>query len=49
VLLEDKFFSKRAYFLIDREGRLRWRHIEAELGHRRDDAELLRQIDALAP
>ena len=49
VLLEDKFFSKRAYFLIDRAGRLRWRHIEAELGHRRDDAELLRQIEALAP
>jgi len=47
VLLEDRFFSKRAYFLIDQQGILRWRHIEAELGVRRDDAELLRQIAAL--
>jgi peroxiredoxin len=47
VLNEEKFFSRRAYFLIDREGRLRWRHVEAELGHKRDDAELLRQIEAL--
>jgi peroxiredoxin len=48
VLVEEKFFSQRAYFLIDREGRLRWRHVETELGHKRDDAELLRQIEALA-
>src|SRR2546428_417224 len=47
VLLKDRFFSKRAYFLIDQQGILRWRHIEAELGARRDDAELLRQIAAL--
>lgn len=47
VLLEDKFFTKRAYFLIDRQGILRWQHIEAELGHRREDDELLRQIAAL--
>jgi len=47
VLLEDRFYSKRAYFLIDRQGLLRWRHVEAELGQRRDDAELLRQIHAL--
>jgi len=47
VLLEDRFFSRRAYFLIDREGILRWSHVETELGHKRDDAELLRQIAAL--
>jgi peroxiredoxin len=47
VLLEDRFFSKRAYFLIDRQGNLRWSHVEAELGAKRDDAELLRQIRAL--
>src|SRR2546429_2376375 len=39
VLLEDRFFAKRAYFLIDQQGILRWRHIEAELGARRDDGE----------
>ena len=47
VLLEDRFFSRRAYFLIDQQGILRWRHIEAELGARRDDAELLRHIATL--
>ncbi len=47
VLLEDRFFSKRAYFLVDRQGILRWSHIEGELGARRDDAELLRHIQTL--
>jgi len=47
ALLEEKFFSKRAYFLIDRAGILRWAHTEAELGHRREDAELLERIAAL--
>ena len=47
VLLEDRFFSKRAYFLLDRHGVVRWAHVEAELGARREDAELLRQIRAL--
>ncbi len=47
ALIEDKFFDRRAYFLIDKRGILRWTHTEAELGHRREDAELLRQIGAL--
>lgn len=47
ALIEEKFFSKRAYFLIDRSGVLRWTHTEAELGHRREDTELLAQIAAL--
>ncbi len=47
VLLEDRFHSKRAYFLVDRDGTLRWSHIEPELGARREDTELLRQIAAL--
>ena len=47
TLLQDRFFSTRAYFLIDKQGILRWQHIEAELGARRDDAELLRQIESL--
>jgi len=47
TLLEDKFFSRRAYFLIDKAGVLRWSHTEVELGHRRDDGELLAQIAAL--
>lgn len=48
ALIEEKFFSKRAYFLIDKAGVLRWAHTEVELGHRREDAELLAQIAALA-
>ena len=48
TLLEDKFFSKRAYVLIDKQGKVRWTHEEAELGHRRDNGELLKQIQALS-
>ncbi|MEO8451487.1 MAG: redoxin domain-containing protein [Gemmatimonadota bacterium] len=47
TLLEDKFFSKRAYVLIDGQGKVRWTHEEAELGHKRDNSELLAQISAL--
>ena len=47
TLLEDKFFSKRAYVLIDKQGTVRWTHEEAELGHKRDNADLLTQIKAL--
>lgn len=49
VLDEEKFFTRRAYFLIDREGVVRWKHVEAEVGHRREDKELLEQIDGLKP
>ncbi len=48
TLLEDKFFSKRAYVLIDKTGLVRWTHEEAELGHKRDNADLLAQIKALS-
>lgn len=47
VLLEDRFYSARAYCLIDKQGTLRWMHVEARLGDRRDDAELLREIASL--
>ena len=47
VLLEEQFFSARAYFLIDAEGVLRWQHVEEVLGHRRSDEELLAQVRAL--
>jgi peroxiredoxin len=48
VLDEEKFFTKRAYFLVDKNGTLRWKHVEAELAHKREDQELLDQIDKLA-
>ena len=47
TLLDDKFFSSRAYFLIDKQGVLRWMHTEARLGDRREDAELLSAIRSL--
>ena len=47
TLLEDKFHTNRSYHLVDRTGRIRSQHTEAELKHRRDDAELLRQIEAI--
>jgi peroxiredoxin len=48
TLLADKFFSSRAYFLIDRQGIVRWAHVEAALGQRRENREILEQIAALA-
>ena len=47
VLLEDKFFSNRAYFVIDKAGILRWSFVEAKLSDRRDNAELLSQLEAV--
>ena len=48
VLLEDRFFSTRAYFLIDRTGIIRWEHVEANPSHKRSNDELLAQIKALS-
>ena len=45
VLDEEKFFTKRAYFLVDKQGLVRWRHVEAELGLSRTNEELLAEID----
>ena len=35
VLLEDRFYSNRAYFLIDRDGVIRWEHVEENPSERR--------------
>ena len=48
VLIEDRFFSTRAYFLIDREGIIRWEHVEANPSNKRSNQELFEQIGALA-
>lgn len=48
TLLEEQFFSERAYVLIDRVGVVRWTHEERELGHRRENGELLAQLAALS-
>ena len=47
VLREDTFFSQRAYFLLDRDGIVRWAHVETTPGQRRENAEILGRIAAL--
>ena len=48
VLLEDRFYANRAYFLIDRSGVIRWVHVEDNPSERRTNAELLEQISAIS-
>ena len=47
VLNEEKFFSNRAYFLVDKQGIVRWAHVEAANGQRRENAEILAQVAQL--
>jgi len=48
VLNEDRFYSNRAYFLIDKEGRVRWSHIEDKNGERRENSEIFAAIKLLS-
>lgn len=48
VLNEDRFYSNRAYFLIDKEGRVRWSHVEGNNGERRDNSEILAASELLS-
>jgi len=47
VLNDMKFFSNRAYILIDKQGTVRWTHQEADNSQRRENAELLDQLAAV--
>ena len=47
VLLDDRFYSQRAYFLLDADGVIRWVHVESNPDHKREDAELLEAIDLM--
>lgn len=47
VLLEDRFYANRAYFLLDKAGIIRWAHVEENPSERRTNAELLEKIRAL--
>ncbi len=44
TLMEDTFFSRRAYVIVDKAGIVRWAFTEAELGQKRDNAELLAEL-----
>jgi peroxiredoxin len=48
VLNEEAYHSRRAYFLIDRQGIVRWVHVESKAGARRENAEILEQIAKLS-
>jgi peroxiredoxin len=48
VLNEERFVSGRAYFLIDREGVVRWAHVEENPSHRRENGEILARIAELS-
>lgn len=48
VLNEDRFFANRAYFLVDKEGKVRWFHVERNNSERRDNAEILQAVQRLS-
>jgi peroxiredoxin len=48
VLNEERFFANRAYFLIDKEGKVRWSHIERNNGDRRENSEILEALRLLS-
>ena len=48
VLNDERFYSNRAYFLIDREGRVRWSHIESNNSERRENEEIFAAIELLS-
>ena len=47
TLWQDAFFSNRAYFLVDKSGTVRWAHVEANPGLRRENQEILAEIAKL--
>ena len=48
VLNEDRFYSNRAYFLIDRDGKVRWSHVEGNNSEKRENSEILAAIKRLS-
>lgn len=47
TLHEERFFSNRAYFLIDASGILRWAHVEEKPSSRRQNSEIFAEIAKL--
>lgn len=47
TLLEDKFYSNRAYVLIDQKGIVRWAFAEPTPSSRRENGEILKQINRI--
>ncbi len=47
VLIPERLNSQRAYFLIDVNGIVRWAHVEEHGGLRRENSEILAEIEKL--
>lgn len=47
VLNQEKFYSNRAYVLIDSKGMVRWTHQEANNSERRENSEILAELARL--
>lgn len=47
TLLEEHFFSNRAYILIDAQGMVRWVYAEETPGTRRENSEIMAQLKRL--
>jgi peroxiredoxin len=47
VMWQDAFFTNRAYFVVDREGVIRWEHVEETPSGRRDNEEILAELAKL--
>lgn len=48
VLNDERFYANRSYFLVDRDGIVRWAYVEAHNGLRRENDELLAEIAKLS-
>ena len=48
VLNEGRFYSNRAYYLIDRAGVVRWKHMESKNSDRRENSEILAAMKLLS-
>ncbi len=48
VLREEAYVSQRAYFLIGKDGIIKWSHVESKSGERRENSEILAAIAANA-
>ena len=47
TLHAERYFSNRAYFLIDKQGTVRWSFVEVTPGTRRENSEILAEIAKL--
>ena len=47
VMWQQAFFTNRAYFLVDRDGTIRWEHVEETPSGKRSNAEILAEIAKL--